>query len=65
MVCHSHQLQPKALQETPLKPPTLLRYVDDNFLIWPHGRKALDEFHDFMDKFHPSTMELEGLDLGA
>jgi Reverse transcriptase (RNA-dependent DNA polymerase) len=45
-----------------LKPKCWLRYVDDTFVIWPHGRNTLEEFLDHLNAGHPSislTMELE------
>ena len=38
------------------------RYVDDTFVIWPHGRKRLDDFFEYLNSLHPSikfTMEIE------
>ncbi|XP_046395746.1 uncharacterized protein LOC124163008 [Ischnura elegans] len=52
----------KALSSAPLKPLLFLRYVDDTFVVWPHGRRSLDEFFDHMNCQHSSikfTMEIE------
>jgi hypothetical protein len=43
--------------------PTLwLRYVDDTFVIWPHGPDKLQEFFEHINSLRPSiqfTMETE------
>ena len=36
------------------KPSYWRRYVDDTFVIWPHGNTALDEFMEFMNGLCPS-----------
>ncbi len=38
-----------ALQKCPLKPHTYLRYLDDIFIIWTHGKQA---FFDFLNIFN-------------
>ena len=38
------------------------RYVDDTFVIWPHGREKLNAFLQHMNSLHPNisfTMEIE------
>nr|XP_048700716.1 uncharacterized protein LOC125634261 [Caretta caretta] len=50
--------------------PTLLGYIDDIFIIWTHGKEALEEFHHDFNNFHPtinlsldqSTQEIHFLD---
>ena len=32
---------------------TLLRYVDDTFVLWPHGADQLEEFHAHVNNQHP------------
>jgi hypothetical protein len=44
------------------KPLCWLRYVDDTFVIWPHGPGKLSEFLDHVNSIHESiqfTMETE------
>ena len=38
-----------ALEKCPLKPHTYLRFVDDVFIIWTHGRKSFDTFLDILN----------------
>ena len=40
------------LPSAPLTPKLWLRYVDDTFVLWPHGQKRLEEFHDHLNKHH-------------
>ncbi|XP_046406220.1 uncharacterized protein LOC124171127 [Ischnura elegans] len=51
-----------ALNSAPLRPKYFYRYVDDTFVIWPHGVDTLKPFLDHMNSRHPSirfTMESE------
>ena len=44
------------------KPNLLVRYVDDVFATWPHGRQALYKFLSQLNSQHPTiqlTMEAE------
>jgi len=41
---HSFQLQQKMW----------IRYVDNTFVIWPHGREALSDFHTHLNQQNPS-----------
>ena len=49
--------------ESASQPPSLwLRYVDDTFVIWPHGQHNLDNFLSHLNSRAPSiefTMEVE------
>ncbi|GLV44627.1 uncharacterized protein CBL_02857 [Carabus blaptoides fortunei] len=56
------KLETTALETAELKPKVWLRYVDDTFVVWPHGREKLNEFLEHLDKQHPAinfTMEVE------
>ena len=51
-----------ALELTDSRPSFWLRYVDDTFVIWPHGLESLHLFLQFLNSIRPSinfTMELE------
>ncbi|XP_046401605.1 uncharacterized protein LOC124167666 [Ischnura elegans] len=51
-----------ALNSAPLRPKYFYRYVDDTFVIWPHGVDTLKPFLDHMNSRHPNiqfTMESE------
>ena len=53
------------LESCSFKPKCWFRYVDDTFVIWPHGRKELDTFLQFLNTQHPDirfTMEVEAND---
>lgn len=44
------------------KPKVWFRYVDDTFVIWPHGKQALTDFLNFLNNRHPNirfTMEIK------
>ena len=52
----------RALKSAVQRPRVWLRYVDDTFVIWPHGEDELDTFHNHLNNQHPSiqfTMEKE------
>lgn len=51
-----------ALDSFHLKPKVWFRYVDDTFIIWPHGLQSLLEFKDHLNNQHSDikfTMEIE------
>ncbi|XP_075923264.1 uncharacterized protein LOC142924610 [Petromyzon marinus] len=51
-----------AIQTATLRPTLWKRYVDDTFVIWPHGQPALDQFRDHINSIHPAirfSMEVE------
>ncbi|CAM4659574.1 unnamed protein product [Lepidochelys olivacea] len=48
-------LEQRFLSTRPLKPLLYLRYIDDIFIIWTHGKEALEEFHHDFNNFHPTT----------
>ncbi|CAM5072920.1 unnamed protein product [Natator depressus] len=63
-------LEQSFLSSHPLMPLLYLRYVDDIFIIWTHGKEVLEEFHHDFNNFHPtinlsldqSTQEIHFLD---
>lgn len=46
-------LEERALNTTALRPKMWIRYVDDTFVIWPHGNAELKEFHRHLN--HQNT----------
>ena len=51
-----------ALDTADHRPSTWLRYVDDTFVIWPHGPQHLQGFLDHLNNLHPNikfTMDQE------
>ena len=59
---YMENFEKQALNSAPLQPKCYFRYVDDTFLIWPHGTDALDLFFAHMNSQHPNikfTMEKE------
>ena len=52
----------KALDTYPLKPVAWFRFVDDTFIVWPHGKDELVNFLDHLNSQHDNirfTMEIE------
>ena len=51
-----------AIRTAPKQPSCWLRYVDDTFVIWSHGREELNKFLEHLNRVHPKiqfTMETE------
>ena len=51
-----------ALESSQLQPKLWLRYVDDTFVVWQHGKDSLDSFLDHLNGIRESikfTMEIE------
>ena len=40
----------RALESATLKPRLWVRYVDDTFVLWPHGEDELEKFHLHLNK---------------
>ena len=52
----------RALNQATLKPTCWYRYVDDTFVIWPHGKTSLTTFLEHLNGLHNNiqfTMEIE------
>ncbi|XP_046387256.1 uncharacterized protein LOC124156642 [Ischnura elegans] len=52
----------RALESAPLHPKHFFGYVDDTFIVWPHGSESLTDFLAHMNSVHPNikfTMETE------
>ncbi|XP_065428293.1 multivesicular body subunit 12B isoform X1 [Chrysemys picta bellii] len=47
-------LEKRFLSSRPLMPLLHLCYIDDLFIIWTHGKEALEEFHQDFNNFHPT-----------
>nr|XP_023023996.1 uncharacterized protein LOC111512130 [Leptinotarsa decemlineata] len=43
----------EALNNSRLKPTLWKRYVDDIFIIWPHGKQELNRFVTYLNNIHP------------
>ena len=55
------KFEDKALQTAKKKPTHWLRYVDDTFVIWSHGKEELQRFIDHLNSIYPMiqfTMEV-------
>ena len=56
------KFETSSLRSADLQPSLCLRYVDDTFVLWPHGRDALQDFLQHINEQHSSikfTMEIE------
>ena len=56
------EFESSSLLTADLRPSLWLRYVDDTFVVWPHGPEALQEFLQYLNGQHPNiafTMEQE------
>jgi hypothetical protein len=52
----------KATEQVTHKPLCWFRYVDDTFVIWPHGQEKLIKFLNHLNRLHNKTqftMEIE------
>ena len=47
-----HYLETNFLSNYPKQPKTWLRFIDDIFMIWQHGRMELDKFLNALDNHH-------------
>ena len=52
----------QALKTSLQKPDLWVRYVDDVFAIWPHGRQALDKFLSHLNSQHPAIQFTMGIE---
>ena len=56
------EFEKKAIEQAAHKPVCCFRYVDDTFVIWPHGQEKLTEFLSHLNGLHNKvqfTMEKE------
>lgn len=59
---YMEEFEQKALATSTLKPSLWLRYIDDIFVIWPHGQSNLNTFLTHMNNQHENikfTIEIE------
>ena len=56
---YQENLEETALWTTPGPPQLWLRYVDDTFVIRPHGQEKLDCFHEHLNRNIKFTVEHE------
>ena len=47
-------LEQKLLIQSPIKPLVWWRYIDDIFMVWPHGEEMLNEFVSLLNSSHES-----------
>ena len=50
-----HMLESSFLSSLTLRPDFLVRYIDDYFGIWSHGRENLKTFFDKFNTFNPAN----------
>ena len=66
-------IEAAALNTSPLKPLTFLRFIDDIFCLWPHGKESLQDFIHLLNNQCPtikvtaniSDKQVEFLDLSV
>jgi hypothetical protein len=59
---YMEHFEQQAISRAPRKPTHWYRYVDDTFVIWPHGEEELRKFLDHLNSIHHNikfTMEVE------
>jgi hypothetical protein len=59
---YMHHLEQQALSTAPLKPAHWFRFVNNTFVVWPHGRDELKKFQEHLNSILPNikfTMETE------
>jgi hypothetical protein len=59
---YMENFEKQAIDSYPLKPKMWKRYVDDTYVVWPHGRESLTGFFNHLNSQSESikfTMELE------
>jgi len=54
----------KAIEQAVLKSVCWFRYVDDTFVIWPHGQKKLTEFLKHLNRLHNKIQFTMGIEEG-
>ena len=47
-----HKIETELLQKSPLQPSFFKRFIDDIFLIWPHGEEELQKFLQMINHHH-------------
>jgi hypothetical protein len=58
---YMEHFEQQAISRAPRKPIHWYRYVDDTFVVWPHGEEELREFLDHLNSIHHNikfTMEV-------
>jgi hypothetical protein len=59
---YMEHLEQQAISTASRKPTYWYRYVEDTFVVWPHGEQELHDFLDHLNNIHPnikSMMEVE------
>jgi hypothetical protein len=59
---YTEHFEQQAISSAIKKPARWHRYVDDTFVVWPHGKFELQEFLKHLNNIHPNiafTMEIE------
>ena len=50
---YMERFEREMLESAPEKPTMWIRYVDDTFVLWPHGDEKLEQFHQHLNNQHP------------
>ncbi len=51
---YMEDFEKRALKTSVQKPKVWIRYVDVTFVIWPHSIDNIENFHQHLNKIHPS-----------
>lgn len=52
-IIYMHKIEEGFLKTTTLKPTIWKRFIDDIFMIWPHGKDKLQIFIEQLNSYHP------------
>ena len=58
-----HKIETELLQKSTLKPSFFKRFIDDIFLIWPHGEDTLQDFLTMINSPSPNNQIYRGTQL--
>ena len=52
-----HKIETELLQKSPIQPTFFKRFIDDIFMIWPHGEDELQKFLKMINDHQRSNLQ--------